>query len=53
MKFTAPFKGVKSGEIYRTEFQPGDDCRLELADAARAAGAVGEVKAAKKAPETK
>ena len=53
MKFTAPLKGVKAGEVYPTEFQPGDDCPPDLADAARAAGAVGEVKAAKKAPETK
>lgn len=53
MKFTAPFKGVKAGDVYPTKFQPGDDCPAELESAARACGALGESKAAKKAPETK
>ncbi|MEM6617456.1 MAG: hypothetical protein AAF619_13095 [Pseudomonadota bacterium] len=34
MKFKAPFSGVKAGEIYPTEFTPGDDCPEELVDAA-------------------
>ena len=36
MKFAKPFRGVKAGEIYPTEFAPGDDCPPELEDAARA-----------------
>lgn len=53
MKFNAHFRGVKAGEVYPTDFQPGDECPPELADAARACGVLAENKAAKKAPETK
>jgi hypothetical protein len=35
-----PFKGVKNGEIYPTEFQVGDECPEELEDGARAVGAL-------------
>jgi hypothetical protein len=36
MKFSKPFKGVKAGEIYPTDFEPGDECPPELEQAARA-----------------
>lgn len=52
MKFTAEFKGVRAGDVYPTEFKPGDECPPDLEDAAKACGAV-EVKAAKKVPENK
>lgn len=38
MKFSKPFLGVKSGDVYPTEYAPGDDCPPELEDAARACG---------------
>lgn len=44
MKFTKPFYGVRSGEIYPEQFQAGDECPAELLDAAIADGAVGEAK---------
>ena len=34
MIFTHPFKGVKQGDIYHTDFKPGDVCPPELKDAA-------------------
>ena len=34
MKFTKPFAGVKVGEIYPTQFEPGDEVPPELGDAA-------------------
>lgn len=40
MKFTKPFLGVKAGEVYPTEFKPGDECPPELQDAAKSVGAV-------------
>lgn len=45
MKFSKPFRGVKNGEIYPTQFQAGDECPQELLDAAKSVGAV-EVKPA-------
>ena len=44
MKFAQPFRGVKNGEIYPTEFAPGDACPPELVDAARACGVLEEAK---------
>ncbi|MBH9725120.1 hypothetical protein JAO10_32845 [Burkholderia contaminans] len=35
-----PFRGVKNGEIYPTEFEVGDECPDELEDGARALGAL-------------
>lgn len=46
MKAIKPFKGVKDGEIYPTEFKPGDEIPPELEAAAVELGAVD----AKKAP---
>lgn len=40
MKFKAPFKGVKEGDIYHTDFSPGDECPPELEEAARACDAI-------------
>lgn len=40
MKFTKPFKGVKAGEIYPTEFKAGEEVPAELEAAAIDAGAV-------------
>lgn len=34
MIFTKEFKGVKAGDIYHTDFAPGDTCPPELLDAA-------------------
>ena len=34
MIFKHPFKGVKQGDIYHTDFVPGDVCPPELLDAA-------------------
>ena len=39
-KFTKPFYGVKAGEIYPTQFEPGDDCPPELEAAAKAESAL-------------
>jgi len=52
-KFTKAFCGCKAGDIYPTDFVPGDDCPAELEDAARSVGALPAVKAHKRAPETK
>ena len=45
MKAIKPFKGVKDGEIYPTEFKPGDDIPPELEAAAIELGAVEQQKA--------
>ena len=45
MKFTKPFLGVRDGEIYPTQFKPGDECPPELLDAAESLEAF-EVKGA-------
>lgn len=39
MKASKPFKGVKDGDIYPTEFKPGDDIPPELEAAALELGA--------------
>lgn len=39
MKATKPFKGVKDGDIYPTEFAPGDEIPPELEAAAIELGA--------------
>lgn len=38
MKFSKPFTGVKAGDIYPTQFGPGDECPQELLEAAEAEG---------------
>lgn len=45
-KFSKPFSGCRSGEIYPTEFEPGDECPAELEDAARSCDALEEAKKA-------
>lgn len=40
MIFTKEFKGVKAGDIYHTDFKPGDVCPPELQDAAVICGVV-------------
>lgn len=50
MKFKQPFKGVKNGDIYPTEFKPGDEIPPELEAAAIELGAAeGKKEPAKKA----
>ena len=49
MKATKEFKGVKAGEIYPTEFKPGDEIPSELEAAALELGAAE----AKKEPAKK
>ena len=39
MKASKPFKGVKDGDIYPTEFKPGDEIPAELEAAALELGA--------------
>jgi hypothetical protein len=41
-KFTKPFEGVPSGEIYPVAFQAGDNCPAELEAAADSLGVLGE-----------
>lgn len=43
-KLTKPFQGVKEGEIYPTDFAPGDECPPELQAAAESLGALGQPK---------
>lgn len=52
-KFTKDFLGVKTGDIYPTQFRTGDDCPPELLDAANALGALAQEKKTEKAPENK
>lgn len=37
-KFAVKFPGVPEGEIYPTEYQPGDECPPSLLEAARSLG---------------
>ena len=57
MKFIKPFRGVKAGDIYPTEFVPGDECPDDLAGAANALGALeagsGDADPEKAAPRGK
>ena len=53
MKATKPFKGVKDGEIYPTEFKAGDEIPPELEAAALELGAVEQKKAAAGADKAK
>ena len=46
-KFAKPWRGVKSREIYPTEFAPGDECPPELEAAARECGVLAESEAPK------
>ncbi|WP_447902699.1 hypothetical protein [Stenotrophomonas pavanii] len=41
-KLTKPFRGVRDGEIYPTDFAVGDECPTELEPGARALGALSE-----------
>ncbi|OBU55538.1 hypothetical protein [Stenotrophomonas maltophilia] len=43
-KLTKPFRGVRDGEIYPTDFTVGDECPPELEAGARALGALSEDK---------
>lgn len=43
-KLTKPFRGVRDGEIYPTDFTVGDECPPELEAGARALGALSEGK---------
>ncbi len=40
MKFIKPFSGVKAGEVYPTDFEPGDTCPAELIEAATELSAI-------------
>ena len=51
MKFSKPFLGVKNGDVYPTEFRPGDECPAELIEAATELGALE--KATKSAAKVK
>ncbi|KOQ68294.1 hypothetical protein [Stenotrophomonas maltophilia] len=44
-KLTKPFRGVRDGEIYPSDFAAGDECPPELEAGARACGALAEGKA--------
>lgn len=46
-KFLKPFRGVKDGEIYPTDFEAGEDCPLELEAGAESLGALAPAKPAK------
>ena len=43
-KLTKPFRGVRDGDIYPTEFAAGEECPRELEAGARASGALPEGK---------
>lgn len=49
MKFTKPFLAVKSGDVYPTAFEVGDDCPPELMESAVSCGVVSIEKATKPA----
>lgn len=53
MQFNREFLGCKDGDIYPTEFHPGDECPPELLDAAISMGAVDPEPAAKPAKAKK
>lgn len=40
--FTKPFRGVRAGDIYPTDFAAGDECPPELEAGAHAVGALAE-----------
>lgn len=44
MKFAKPFRGVKQGEIYPTQFSVGDECPPELLKAAQSLGVLEQEK---------
>jgi len=53
-KFSKPFLGCKSGEIYPTQFDVGDECPSELEEAAASVGALErQMKSRGAAPENK
>lgn len=41
MKFIKSFKGCRKGEVFPTDFKPGEECPKELEFAAKEAGAIG------------
>lgn len=47
MKFAKDWSGVKAGEIYPTDFKPGDECPEDLQESAAAMGALEEEKPSK------
>lgn len=51
MKASKAFKGVKDGDIYPTEFNPGDEIPPELEAAALELGAAEDKPAATRKPE--
>ena len=53
MIFTKEFKGVKDGDIYHTDFVPGDVCPPELQDAAVLCDAVEAPAEKAKKPKAK
>lgn len=53
IKLVKDFLGVRTGNIYPTQFRAGDDCPPELLDAANALGALAQEKKMEKASENK
>lgn len=53
MKFAKPFCGVKAGEVYPTDFLPGDECPPELIDPATECGVLEQPTPAKPAAKKK
>jgi len=49
-KFSKAFRGVPAGEIYPVDYAKGDECPPELAEAAKAEGALSAGKSAAPAP---
>lgn len=47
MEFIKPFYGCKTGDIYPTRFNVGDECPAELIDAAASVGAIASPKKGK------
>jgi hypothetical protein len=45
-KLIKAFKGVKAGDIYPTDFKPGDECPPELEAGAKELGALAPSKSA-------
>jgi hypothetical protein len=53
MKFKHPFRGVLAGEIYPTDFSPGQECPPELLDAAIACDVVEQSEPEETKPKRK
>lgn len=52
-KFSKPFRGVKDGDIYPTDFEVGDQCPPELEAGAESLGALTPAKTEKSAKTEK